>query len=113
MYKLSIIENQDSLGIWHEQQWAKGGDGYIVYDGNGHMAVQITPKDYKDFHWLNEEESINGDRVKEHTDSMSPDELKAAVREFVSNYVYVANYTIEDTADVVTHHRISSTIPVI
>ena len=113
MYKLSIIENQDSLGIWHEQEWGKGGDGYIVYDGKGHMAVQITPKGYKDFQWLDEEASINKDKVKEKTDSMSVGELKEAVKEFSSNYVYVANYTIEDTADVVIHQRISATIPVI
>lgn len=113
MYKLLIIENKDSSGVWREQEWSKDGDGYIVYDGKGHMAVQITPKGYKDFKWLDEETSINSERVKEHTDSMSVDELKAAVREFVSNYVYFADYTIEDTADVIQHHRISSTIPAI
>ena len=111
MYKLLIIENQDSSGAWHEQEWGKGGDGYIVYDGKGHMAVQITPKGYKDFQWLDEESSINSDKVKEKTDSMSVDQLKEAVKEFVSNYVYVGNYTIEDTADVIIHQRISSTIP--
>jgi Lipocalin-like domain len=113
MYKLLIIENQDSTGAWHEQEWGKGGDGYIIYDGKGHMAVQITPKGYKDFQWLDEESSINQNKVREKTDSMSVDELKAAVREFVSNYVYTASYTIEDSADVVIHHRISSTIPAI
>lgn len=113
MYKLLIIENQDSAGAWHEQEWGKGGDGYIIYDGKGHMAVQITPKGYKDFQWLDEESSINGDKVKEKTESMSIDELKTAVREFVSNYVYTASYAIEDSADVVIHHRISSTIPAI
>jgi hypothetical protein len=113
MYKLLIIENQDSSGAWHEQEWGKGGDGYIIYDGKGHMAVQITPKGYKDFQWLDEESSINQNKVKEKTDSMSLDELKTAVREFVSNYVYTASYAIEDSADVVIHHRISSTIPAI
>src|SRR5438552_1732764 len=104
MYKLYIIETRDSTGAWHEQEWGKGGDGYIVYDGKGHMAVQITPKGYKDFQWLDEESSINQNKVKEKTDSMSVDELKAAVREFVSNYVYTARYEIEDSADVVIHH---------
>ena len=42
---------------------------------------------------------------------MSLTELKAAVAEFSSNYVYVANYTIDDTANIVTHERITSTIP--
>jgi hypothetical protein len=113
MYKLFIIENQDSAGVWHEQEWAKGGDGYIVYDGKGHMAVQITPKGYKDFQWLSEEGSINNDSINRHVDSLSVDQLKTAVKEFSSSYVYVSNYEIQDTADVVVHHRISSSIPVI
>lgn len=111
MYKLYIIENKDSSGIWSEQPWAKGGDSYIVYDGKGHMAVQITPKGYKDFQWLNEEATINGDSLKQKVDSMSMDDLKAAVTEFASNYVYVANYTINDSAGIIQHDRLSHTIP--
>ena len=111
MYKLLIIEYQDSTGRWQEEDWAKGGDSYIVYDGLGHMAVQITPKGYKDFKWLTESESINEKLVKRKTDSMSLTELKAAVVEFASSYVYVANYSIDNTANVVTHKRVSSSIP--
>jgi hypothetical protein len=113
MYKLYIIENKDSAGEWRQQDWGKDGDGYIVYDGKGHMAVQITPKGYKDFQWMGEESSIDDKKVKEKTDSMTTEELKEAVKEFSSSYVYVANYTIEDTADIVVHHRISSSIPVV
>ena len=113
MYKLYIIENKDSAGEWQQQEWGKDGDGYIVYDGKGHMAVQITPKGYRDFQWLDEESSINKEKVKAKADSMSIDELKEAVKEFSSNYVYVANYSIEDTADIVVHQRISASIPVV
>ena len=111
MYKLLIIEHQDSTGRWQEEGWAKGGDSYIVYDGLGHMAVQITPKGYKDFEWLTESESINEKLVKRKTESMSLAELKAAVVEFSSNYVYVANYSIDYATNVVTHKRVSSSIP--
>ena len=111
IYKLFIMENQDPTGTWHEDSWAKGGDSYIIYDGLGHMAVQITPKGYKDFKWFTEIESINEDFVKQKVDSMSLPDLKAAVVEFSSSYVYVANYSIDDTANVVTHKRISSSIP--
>jgi hypothetical protein len=111
MYKLYITENQDENGVWHEDPWTKGGTGYIVYDGLGHMAVQITPEGYSNFKWLPASESIIAEKVAAKTDSMSVDELKAAVREFISSYVYIANYSIEDTADIVQHHRISSSIP--
>ena len=47
LYKLFIIESKDSTGHWQEYSWNKGGESYIMYDGMGHMAVQITPKDYK------------------------------------------------------------------
>ena len=111
MYKLYAIESQDSTGAWIESAWANGGEGYIVYDGLGHMAVQITPRGYRDFKWLNEEQTLDEKIFKEKIDSMSLTELKAAVAEFASNYVYVANYSINDSANVVSHKRIASTIP--
>lgn len=113
MYKLYIIENKDSSGMWRQQEWGEGGDGYIVYDGKGHMGVHITSKGYKDFKWLDEETSINSDEVDKKINSMTVDELKEAVKEFESSYVYFGNYSVDDTADVVTHHRITSSIPAI
>jgi len=110
MYKLYIAENADSNGVWHEDPWTNGGTGYIVYDGMGHMAVHITRQGYNDYKWLPEEESLRPERINQKLDSMSTEELKAAVRAFSSSYVYAGNYTIEDTADVVKHHRISTSI---
>src|SRR6188474_1653534 len=80
MYKLYIAENADSNGVWHEDPWTKGGTGYIVYDGIGHMAVHITRQGYNDFKWLPEEESLRPQRIDQKLDSMSTEELKAAVR---------------------------------
>lgn len=113
MYKLLLVEQQDSAGIWRDQDWSKGGESYIVYDGLGHMAVQITPKGYKDFKWLTESEAINEKIVRRKTDAMTLTELKAAVVEFASSYVYVANYSVDDAAQVVTHRRVSSSIPAV
>jgi hypothetical protein len=110
MYRLYIIENRDSTGQWRQQKWAKDGDGYILYDGKGHMAVQITPKGYKDFPWLNEEETIDKGRLSRKIDSMTVSDLKAAVTEFASNYVYMANYDIVDS-NIIQHNRLSHTIP--
>jgi hypothetical protein len=111
MYKLEMAEYQIAPGVWLEDPWTKGGTGYMVYDGLGHMALHITRRGYKDFDWLNERQSIIADTVQARVDSMSVDQLKSAVTEFSSSYVYVANYTVEDTADIVVHHRISASIP--
>lgn len=110
MYKLLFIQLPDSTGVYHEQDWAKGGQSYILYDGKGHMMVQIIPKDYQDFKWLKEEDAIDAAKVKARTDSMTEDELKAAVREFASCYTYVADYSI-DSGNVITHHRLASSMP--
>ena len=111
MYKLIIAENLDSTGVWREDPWTKGGTGYIVYDGLGHMAVHITRTGYKEYNWLNRTDALIPEKIGARIDSMSVDELKAAVKEFAGSYAYSANYTMEDTADVVVHHRLTASIP--
>ena len=99
------------LANYHDE-WASDGTGYIIYDGKGHMAVHITPKIYSDYKWvLSESETLYPEKIKAKLDSMPVDELKAAVAEFVSNYVYVANYSLSNSDNVVTHDRLSHTIP--
>ena len=111
MYKLYSIEVQDSTGNYHHE-WASDGTGYIVYDGLGHMAVHITPKAYKDYQWvLSENESLYPEKIRAKMDSMSVDELKTALQEFISNYVYVANYSVADSTGVIVHNRLSHTFP--
>lgn len=111
LYKLYRMENPDSSGVWQEDHWAQGGESFIIYDGLGHMAVHISPKGYKDFDWMTEERAINERLVKEKIDTMSLNELKSAVTQFSSSYVYVANYIIADSANLITHNRITSSIP--
>ena len=55
--------------------------------------------------------TLRGNTLKQKVDSMTIPELKAALTEFASNYVYVANYTIDDTTGVIQHDRLSHTIP--
>jgi hypothetical protein len=113
MYKLYIIENNDSAGVWRQQEWAKDGAGYIIYDGKGHMGVHIIPKGYEDFRWLDEESSIDSEKISARIDSISTRELKNALKEFSSSYVYFGNYAVDDTVDVVTHYRVTSSIPAV
>ena len=110
MYKLYNIQVEDSSGKWHDE-WASDGTGYILYDGIGHMAVQITPKGYEQFKTLSEDESIDPGKLKTKIDSMPAEQLKAELEEFISNYVYAGKYSVSDSTDVVTHYRLTHTIP--
>ena len=112
LYKLQIIEKLDSTtNKWYEEDFGKGGDSYILYDGSGHMAVQITSKGYKDFDWLTEKQATDEKLLTQHIDSMSCEQLKSAVREFTSSFVYFGDYSINDTTNIITHKRLSSSIP--
>lgn len=111
MYKLLRVEAPNSSGNWQQEDWAIGGDSYILYDGKGHMATQIIPKDYKNFQWLKEADAINKNKVQQKIDSMNIDELRAVVKELASCYTYVADYFINDDSGIITHQRLASSIP--
>lgn len=112
LYKLKIMEKLDSTtNRWYEEDFGKGGDSYILYDGSGHMAVQITSKGYKDFDWLTEKQATDNRLLTQHIDSMSCEQLKSAIKEFTSNFFYFADYRINDTTNIITHKRLSSSVP--
>ena len=71
--------------------------GYILYDGQGHMGVHLTPKGYKDFD------------TNKNIDSLNRDDLIALTKFYKSNLVYFADYTL--TENTVVHNRLSSTDP--
>jgi len=102
LWKLHIIEYQDSTGTWQEHAWQKGGDSYILYDGLGHMAVQITPADYRN-------NKVKAPRTP--IDSLTTKELRADLKTYSSNYVYTANCVILEDEQIIEHHRLSHTYP--
>lgn len=48
---LTSLNHYDSVsGKWITDKWkGKDADGFIQYDGKGHMSVHLYPRDYKDF----------------------------------------------------------------
>ena len=102
LWKLYIIEVKDTTGTWKEHSWNKGGDSYILYDGIGHMAVQITPANYSD-------KEVKAPRTP--IDSLSIEELRADLKTYSSNYVYTANCKILEKESIIEHHRLSHTYP--
>ena len=98
MWKLEKFESYDSISRkWGNDVTRLGYTGYILYDGLGHMAVHLLPKAYSDFDSNNK------------LDSLSLEELKNLTKIYMSNYVYFANYKVENGA--VYHSKLSATNP--
>lgn len=99
MWKLDIIESYDSIsGKWRHYETDQYHDGYILYDGKGHMGVHLTSKDYKDFD------------VSENMDSMDMEGLKERLKFYQTNFVYFADYQTKES--VIDHIRLSATDPI-
>ena len=98
MWRLDKFEAFDSLtNTWTDDSTRVGWNGYILYDGQGHMGVHLTPKGYKDFD------------TKKNIDSLNHDELIALTKFYKSNFVYFSDYILTDST--VEHKRLSATEP--
>ncbi|MBS1487091.1 MAG: lipocalin-like domain-containing protein [Bacteroidetes bacterium] len=98
MWSLDKIESFDSLANrWADASSWVGWNGYILYDGQGHMGVHLTPKGYKEFN------------TTKNIDSLNHDELVALTKFYKSNFVYFSDYTLTDST--IEHKRLSATEP--
>lgn len=99
-YKLDKFESYDPVsGKWITDKWrGKDADGFIQYDGKGHMSVHLYPRDYKDFD------------TNKNIDSIDHESLKALTKFYQSNFVYFADYKIINDSTI-EHTRISATEP--
>lgn len=99
-YRLDKFESFDSVsGKWNANKWrGKEADGFIQYDGKGHMSVHLYPRGYKDFD------------TNKNVDSLDRESLKELTRFYQSNFVYFADYKIINDSTI-EHHRISATEP--
>lgn len=95
LVKVESINNDADL--WTYDSAFTGWNGLILYDGHGHMGVQITPKGYQDF---NPEKNI---------DTLNNARLAELVKFYQSNWVYFAEYQI--SGNTVEHKRLSATNP--
>ena len=99
-YRLDKFESFDSVsGKWNTDKWrGKEADGFIQYDGKGHMSVHLYPKGYKDFD------------TNKNIDSLDRESLKELTRFYQSNFVYFSDYKIINDSTI-EHHRVSATEP--
>jgi lipocalin-like protein len=100
MWRLEKYEAFDSIsGKWKDAPKRIGYSGYILYDGTGHMGVQLFPPD---FNKLNDSTSI---------DSLNSNELKKIATIQSKYFTYFGNCTISAGQNVIEHHIRSSNHP--
>jgi len=100
MWQLDKYEAFDSTtGKWNEAPKRIGYSGFILYDGTGHMGVQLVPPGFND---LNDSTSV---------DSLTIDALKQNVTLQSKMFVYFGNCEILDEQNVIEHHIQSSNHP--
>ena len=95
LWNLHLMEVKDSSNNW--QEWREGMKGYLLYDGKGHMALHLVPKEYEktDLEFPN------------FTDTISIEALKY----ITNNYNYFGTYQLDTDSNIVTHNRISHSNP--
>ena len=79
------------------EEWRDGMQGYILYDGDGHLALNLSSKDYQDFEF----------EFPNFTDTIAIE----ALRHLTQNYFYVANYTVFEEEGIVEHARLAHSNP--
>lgn len=100
LWQLDKYEAFDSItGKWHDAPKRIGYFGYILYDGAGHVAVQLFPPGFKK---INSSAGI---------DSLDIDELRQMANIQSKCFIYFADYTILAEQNVIEHHIRSSNHP--
>ncbi|MDO9000857.1 MAG: lipocalin-like domain-containing protein [Bacteroidota bacterium] len=95
LWILDKYETRDTVsGKWSNEPNRMGYVGYILFDGIGHVAIQITPADYHEFD-INKKGDSTG--------------MKVAEKYHSNNLIYFADYKVD--GNTMEHKVISSTNP--
>ena len=95
LWKLESMMVKDSLDNW--SVWRDGMNGYLLYDGQGHVSLTLSVEGYEDspLHYPNFDTSIPIEALKHRT----------------GYYSYVGNYSVDEELSEVTHQRLSHSNP--
>lgn len=100
MWKLDKYESFDSAsGIWQNMESRNGYTGYIIYDGMGHVGVQLIPPGLKNFD------------SNKNIDSLNKKELKQTLQLYLSSFDYFGNCKVIPNQNLIEHHKLSSNHP--
>jgi hypothetical protein len=96
-WNLESIEGRDESGEWVALQDRFGPDpaGYLMYDSEGHMSVQIMRRNRRPF-------------AAESRRNVSPEEAKEALLGYTA---YFGTFSVDAEEGTVTHHRIGHIVP--
>lgn len=97
MWKLDRYEVLNA-GKWQADSTKIGYSGFILYDGLGHMSVQILPANYNSFD------------LGKDLNSLSIEDVQILADHYHLNFVYFANYSVHE--NIVEHTVQSCTEPV-
>lgn len=100
MWKLDRYESYNpATKRWYPTPGRVDYSGYIIYDGLGHMGVQLIPPGFRTFD------------AGKNVDSLSNAEAKRILRLQLSSFSYFANCDISKGDTSIEHHKISSNDP--
>jgi hypothetical protein len=100
MWRLDKYEALDSAtGKWINAPKRIGYSGYILYDGSGHVGVQLMPPAFEKLNYSKSIDSLSIDQLRELTNIQS------------KSFVYFANCDILPGQNIIEHHIQSSNHP--
>ena len=96
LWKLESMKVRDTpTNTWSDY---KGGmDGYLLYDGNGHVALHLYEKGYEKA----------GMEFPNFNDSIPLEALKYITK----SYYYMGNYKVSEADSIVSHFKLSHSNP--
>lgn len=96
LWKLESMKVRDTVtNAWSDY---KGGmDGYLLYDGNGHVALHLYEKGYEK----------SGIEFPNFNDSIPLEALKHNTK----SYYYMGNYKVSENDSIVSHYKLSHSNP--
>ncbi|WP_157429281.1 lipocalin-like domain-containing protein [Aequorivita sublithincola] len=96
LWKLESMKVRDTAtNTW--SHYKDGMDGYLLYDGNGHVALHLYEKGYEN----------TGLKFPNFNDTISLEALKHITK----SYYYMGNYKVSEKDSIVSHYKLSHSNP--
>ncbi|MCZ4320118.1 lipocalin-like domain-containing protein [Aequorivita viscosa] len=96
LWKLESMKVRDSAtNTW--SHYRGGMDGYLLYDGSGHVALHLYEKDYENA----------GIEFPNFNDTIPLEALKYITK----SYYYMGNYSVSENDIIVSHFKLSHSNP--